>query len=77
MEWRRRAKKDETTARDMKRESLDVIKRERMKCEQAKGNVVQFQGAGNSRVEAMKRIKVKWMECEQNKSFCLSGTKSL
>jgi hypothetical protein len=32
-----KAKKDGATARDIKRESLDVIKRERMQCEEGEG----------------------------------------
>jgi hypothetical protein len=46
MEWRRRAKKDGTTARDMKRESLDVIKREDDML-RGRGNAVQYQGMGS------------------------------
>ena len=46
MGWRRRAKEDGTTARDMKRESLDVIKREDEML-RGRGNAIQYQGTGS------------------------------
>jgi hypothetical protein len=50
MEWRRRAKKDGNTARDMKRESLDVIKREDETL-RGRGSAVQYQDTGSLKEE--------------------------
>lgn len=44
--WRRRAKEDGTTAKDMKRESLDVVKREDEML-RGRGNAIQYQGTGS------------------------------
>jgi len=46
MGWRRRAKEDGTTAKDMKRESLDIIKREEEML-RGRGNAIQYQGTGS------------------------------
>jgi hypothetical protein len=51
-----KAKKDGATARDIKRESLDVIKRERMKCGEGEGmNAIQYQGTRSACVETNRR----------------------